>query len=199
VTAPAAPQPGRVAWLILTYRLSTRPGLKTTVRRRLIAIGAVFPVNAVAAVPASPAAERAFRRLQRAIGNAGGSAHILRAEVLEGAPGLVAAFNAAREQEYAEIVAECGEVIARIRALTIEGCFRYGDLGEKDAELKRLSMRNNAIRARDAFGATHADAAASSLARCRTVLDGFAERVYQHDAASVAGVVPGPRSPRALS
>jgi hypothetical protein len=176
VTLPAASRP---AWLILAYRLATRPGLKTAVRRRLTAIGAVFPVNAVAAVPASPAAERTFRRLCRTIANAGGSAQILRAEVIEGAPDLVAAFNAARDEEYAEIMADCGEVMTALETLMANGQFRYGDLGEKDAEVRRLSLRNDAIRARDTFGAASAEAAAAALARCRVALDGFAARVYQ--------------------
>jgi hypothetical protein len=183
VTAPAAPQPGRVAWLILTYRLSARPGLKTTVRHRLTATGAVFPVNAVAAVPASPATERAFRRLQRTIGQAGGSAHILRAEAIEGAADLVAAFNAARDEEYAEIVAECGMVIAGIEALTAAGQFRYPELGDKDAELRRLSIRTDTIRTRDTLGAANAGDALAALARCRAAVDDFAARVYRADGA----------------
>jgi hypothetical protein len=168
-----------VAWLVLAYRLSAKPGLKATVRRRLTAIGAVFPVNAFAAVPSSPAAERAFRRLCRTIGNAGGSAQILRAEVIEGASDLAGAFNAARDEEYAEIIAGCGAVITEIETLVAEGQFRYGDLGDKDAEVRRLSLRNDAIRARDTFGAASAEAAAAALARCRVTLDGFAARVYQ--------------------
>ena len=197
MTAPAAPQPGRVAWLVLAYRLPVGHGLKMTVRRRLTAMGAVYPVNAVAAVPASPAAERTFRRIRRIIGEAGGSAQVLRAEAIEGAPDLVAAFNAAREQEYAEILAGCGEVIAEIEALAAAGQFRYPDLGEKDAELKRLSMRVETIRARDTFGAANAESARSALNRCRAVLDDFAARVYQTDTASITGVVPGPRPPEA--
>ena len=173
-----------VAWLILAYRLSAKPGLKATVRRRLTAIGAVFPVNAIAAVPSSPAAERAFRRLCRTIGNAGGSAQILRAEVIEGASDLVEAFNAARDEEYAEIIAGCAAVITGIETLAADGRFRYGDLGDKDADLKRLSLRDDAIRARDSFGAANAGAAASALASCRVVVDGYAARVYdQEDAA----------------
>ncbi len=190
MTVPAATRPGRGAWLILAYRLPARPGLKVTVRRRLTAIGAVFPVNAVAAVPASPAAERALRRLRSTIGEAGGSAQVLRAEVIEGAPDLATAFNAAREHEYAEIITGCADVVAGIEALCAAGHFRYGDLGDKDAELKRLCLRNDAIRARDIFGAANAEAAVSSLARCRTRLDGFAARVYREDAASVTGSVP---------
>jgi hypothetical protein len=197
VTAPAAPQPGRVAWLVLAYRLPVSHGLKMTVRRRLTAMGAVYPVNAVAAVPTSPGAERAFRRIRRIIGEAGGSAQVLRAEAIEGAPDLVAAFNAAREQEYAEILAGCDEVIAGIEALAAAGRYRYPDLGDKDAELRRLSMRTDTIRTRDTLGAANAEAAVSALARCRAALDDFASRVYQTDGAAITGIVPGPGSPRA--
>ena len=91
MTIPAAPSPGCAAWLVLTYRLGGSHALKITVRRRLNAIGAVFPVNAVAALPASPATERAFRRLRRMIGEAGGSAQVLRAEVIGTNPKSVGA------------------------------------------------------------------------------------------------------------
>lgn len=195
MTAPAAPQPGRVVWLVLAYRLPVNHGLTMTVRRRLTAMGAVYPVNAVAAVPTSPAAERAFRRIRRIIGEAGGSAQVLRAEAIEGAPDLVATFNAAREQEYAEVLAGCGEVIGGIEALAAAGCYRYPDLGDKDAELRRLSMRTDTIRTRDTLGAANAEAAVSALARCRAALDDFASRVYQADGAPITGIVSGQRSP----
>lgn len=194
MTAPAAPQPGRIAWLILAYRLSARPGLKTTVRHRLTAIGAVFPVNAVGAVPASTATERAFRRLQRTIGKAGGSVQVLRTGVIEGAPDLVAAFNAARDKEYAQIIAGCDEVVAGIQALAAAERFRYPDLADRDAELKRLSMRNETIRTHDTFVAANADLALSALARCRAVVDNFAARVYQTDNPPITGVVHRPQS-----
>jgi hypothetical protein len=57
MTVPATTHAGRGAWLVLAYRLPTGHGLKTAIRRRLTAIGAVFPANAVAALPASPAAQ----------------------------------------------------------------------------------------------------------------------------------------------
>jgi hypothetical protein len=187
VTAPATTHAGRGAWLVLAYRLPAGHGQKTAIRRRLTAIGAVFPANAVAALPASPAAERAFRRLRSMIGEAGGSAQVLRAEVIEGAADLVAAFNVAREQEYAEIIAGCDRVIAGIEALAAAGQFRYPDLGDKDAELKRLSMRTETIRARDTLGAANAESALATLARCRAALDDFAARVYRTEEISWPG------------
>ena len=187
MSAPKATWPGGMAWLILAYRLPAKTGLKMAVRRRLTAIGAVFPANAVAAVPASPAAERALRRLRSVIGEAGGSAQVLRAGVIEGTRDLVSVFNAAREEEYTEIIDACGEVVAELESLTAAGRFRYSDLGDKDAELKRLTMRTETIRSRDTLGAANAEAARSALARCRAALDDFAARVYRTDSAGTTG------------
>jgi hypothetical protein len=178
--------PGEVAWLVLAYRLPASHGLKMAVRRRLTAIGAVFPANAVAAVPASPGAERVLRRLRSLICDAGGSAQVLRAEAIEGARHLVAAFNAARDREYAEVVAGCGEIVAGIEALTAAGRFCYQDLGDKDAELKRLSERAETIRAHDTHGAASAESALAALSSTRAALDDFAAHVYRTDSA-----VPG--------
>ena len=66
---------------------------------------------------------------------------MLRADVLEGAPYLAETFNKAREQEYAEIIAECGELLAGIEALKALKArqFRYSDLADKDTDLERLT------------------------------------------------------------
>jgi hypothetical protein len=183
VAAPSGP----VTWLVLTYRLPASSALKAAIRRKLTGIGAVYPVNAVAALPASPLGERALRRAQKTIAEAGGSAELLLAEVVEGAQDLIAAFNAAREREYGEIIAGCGDFVDRIEAMTAAGRFSYRDLGEKDAELKRLSMRTGTIGAHDALGADNAGAARSALSRCRTALDEFARRVYETDDMAPAG------------
>jgi hypothetical protein len=184
VTAP----PGPVTWLILVYRLPANSGLKAVIRRKATALGAVYPANAVAALPASPAAERALRRLRHAIGEGGGSAEVLRAEAVEGEPDLIATFNAARQQEYGDIIAGCDQIIAQIEAMTADAHFRYHDLGEMDTELKRLSVRTGTIRTHDTLSAADRGAALSSLARCRGVLDGFARRVYETDAISATGI-----------
>ncbi len=184
---PLADRPGHVAWLVLAYRLSTRPGLKATIRRRLAATGAVYLANAVAAVPASPAAERSFRRVRSMIGEAGGSAQVLRAAVIDGGADLAGAFNAARDQEYGEVITGCGNVMGEIEDLTAAGRFRYADLGQQDAALTRLSTRYEATRALDAFGAASAEQARSALATCRAVLDDYARRVDQAETASLTG------------
>ena len=52
VTALVTTRPGRVAWLVLAYRLPANSGLKATIRRKLTTMGAVYPANAVATLPA---------------------------------------------------------------------------------------------------------------------------------------------------
>ena len=131
MTAPVAARASRVAWLVLDYRLPAGSGLKAAIRRKLTALGAVYPVNAVAVLPASPTAERAFRRLRNMIGEGGGSAQVLRAEAIQGEADLITAFNTAREQEYDEIITGCGDVVAGIEAMTADGHFCYEDLGKR--------------------------------------------------------------------
>lgn len=104
-------------------------------------------------------------------------------------------FNAAREREYTAVIAGCDQILAGIEAMIAASRFRYPDLGDKDAELKRLSMRLETIRARDVLGAANAKDALSALAACRAAVDDFAARVYQMDSASITGVVHRPRSP----
>jgi len=101
------------------------------IRRKLTALGATYPVNAVAVLQASPTAERAFRRLRNMIGEGGGSAQVLCAEAIEGKADLITAFNAAREQEYDEIITGCGDIVTAIEAMTAAGHFCYEDLGKR--------------------------------------------------------------------
>jgi hypothetical protein len=180
---PVADRPGRVAWLVLAYRLPARPGLKATIRRRLAATGAVYLANAVAAAPASPAAERAFRRLRSMIGEAGGSAQVLRSAVIEGGADLAGTFNAARDQEYGQVITGCARLVGEIEGLIAAGRFRYTDLGEQDTALTRLSAGYETTRALDALGAADAERARSALATCHAVLDDFARRVDQAETA----------------
>jgi hypothetical protein len=69
--------------------------------------------------------------------------------------------------------------VAAIEDLTAARRVPDGDLREKDAALTRLSRRHDTIRARDTLGAANAEAALSSLAKCREALDGVARRADQ--------------------
>jgi hypothetical protein len=167
-------------WLVFVYRVPGQSApLRGTIRRRLTSAGVLFLADAVAALPASPGAERLLRRLRSDIRQAGGSAQLLGGEVIDGRPGLVRAFNAARDAEYAGIIAGCHELLGRIGSAAAVGQFSYAALEEHDQTLRRLSGSLDRTRARDVLDAADAGPAADALARCREAVAGFARRVYE--------------------
>jgi hypothetical protein len=87
----------RVTWLVLVYQLPAKPaGLKSLVRRKLTAAGAVYLSRACAVAPAgpgAPGAERAMRRMRAMIAGAGGTAVLLRADSLGGEEQIIAAMK----------------------------------------------------------------------------------------------------------
>jgi hypothetical protein len=169
----------RVSWLVLVYRVPSEPTrLRAAVWRRLKALGAVYLANSVAALPASAGSERALRSLRNEIGEMGGSAQLLAAHALAGEADVVATFNAARDEEYTEILSRCDDFLAEIERESAAGKFTYAELEENDEDLAKLRGWLEKVRARDALGAGLSDDAARAVERCQRALEGFAERVY---------------------
>jgi Protein ChrB, N-terminal len=164
------------AWLILAYRLPAEPGrLRSAVWRRLNAAGAVYLANSVAALPAAPAAERLFRRVRSDISRVGGSAQLLRADPVAGGADLIRLYNAARDNEYAQIIVGCDELLGMIGSWLSASQPSPADLAAGDRALARLALLDERARARDAFGARQADSAAAALAKCGEALDSVAD------------------------
>jgi len=171
----------QVSWLLLVYRVPSEPSrLRAAVWRRLKALGAVYLANSVAALPASADAERALRSLRNEIGEMGGSAQLLTARALAGEADVVASFNAARDEEYTEILSRCDDFLAEIERETAAEKFTYAELEENDEDLVKLRGWLQKVRARDVLGARLSDDAARALERCQGALERFAERVYAH-------------------
>ncbi len=175
--------PERVRWLVLVYRVPSEPTrLRAAVWRRLKRLGAVYLQSSVAALPASPAAERALRALRKEIiEQLGGSCLLLAATALAGQTDMVAAVNAARDDEYAEIVDRCRDFLAEIEKEIAARHFTYGELEENEEDLAKLQGWFQTVRGRDALGAAGAKEAEAALATCAEALEGFAARVYEAD------------------
>jgi hypothetical protein len=164
----------RASWLILAYRAPGEAArLRVSVWRRLKSAGAIYLANSVAALPAAPAAERLLRRLRSDISRAGGSAQLLRAGPLAGGADLVRLYNAARDDEYAQIIAGCDELLGTIGSWAGRRP-SPADLAAGDRELARLAKWAEKAQARDAFGARQAESAAAAAAKCTEALDSLA-------------------------
>lgn len=171
-----------IRWLVLVYRVPSEPTrLRAAVWRRLKTLGAVYLQNSVAALPESPAAERALRTLRAEIGEMGGSAVLLSGAALAGEADIVGTVNAARDEEYEEIVDRCRDFLTEIETETAAGHFTFAELEENDEDLTKLRGWHDKVRARDALGASGTQAAEQALADCALALDGFAARVYDAD------------------
>jgi hypothetical protein len=178
---------GSVTWLVLVYQLPAKPaGLKSLMQRKLTAAGAVYLSRACAVAPAGRA-ERAMRQVRATIADAGGAAVLVRSAALGGGEQIIAALEAARDHEYDEIIAGCRDGLAAIEASIEARDFRYEQLWDIDARLKRLDARYRTMSDRGAAGTGDggkAREAASALSRYRSALDAYASGVYATDNAS---------------
>jgi tRNA threonylcarbamoyladenosine modification (KEOPS) complex Cgi121 subunit len=171
-----------IRWLVLVYRIPSEPSrLRAGVWRKLKGHGAIYLQSSAAALPASPASERAMRSLRNEIVQIGGTAQLLDATALVGERDIVAAFNAARDEEYAEILARCDDFLAEIDDETAKEHFTYAELEENDEDLTKLKGWLAKVVDRDALAASRRPSAQTALQRCEEALAGFAERVYARD------------------
>jgi hypothetical protein len=172
-------------WLLLVYRVPSEPTrLRAAVWRRLKSLGAIYLQNSAAALPASTDAERALRKLRREILDMSGTAVLLSCSVMEGEQGVMAAFQAARDDEYAEIVDKCEDFLGQVRKEYVADHFTYAELEENEVDLVKLRNWFGRVRERDAFGASGREAAEQGLAACEQVLEDYAARVYAEEAES---------------
>lgn len=170
-------------WLLLVYRVPPEPTrLRSAVWRRLKSLGAIYLQNSAAALPVSVGAERALRKLRSEILDMGGTAVLLSCTVLAGATEVRGAFQAARDDEYEEIVDRCEDFLAQVKKEHVAGHYTYAELEENEVDLEKLQKWFARVRERDVFGADGRQAAEKALAVCAQSLEEYAARVYAEEA-----------------
>jgi hypothetical protein len=168
---------------VLIYRVPSEPTrLRAAVWRRLKSLGAIYLQNSAAALPASTNAERALRKLRSEILDMSGSAVLLSSSVLAGEQGVLAAFQAARDDEYEEIVDKCEDFLAQVRKEYTDEHFTYAELEENEVDLVKLRNWFAKVAERDAFGASGKEAVLEAIAGCEQSLEEYAARVYAEEA-----------------
>jgi len=180
---PDDDRPADDGWLLLIYRVPPEPSrLRAAVWRRLKSLGAIYLQNSAAALPAGLDAERALRKLRSEILDMGGTAVLLSCAVLAGAEDVHTAFQAARDDEYEEIVDRCEDFLAQVKKEHVAGHYTFAELEENEVDLDKLQKWFDRVRQRDVFGATGRQAVEKALARCAESLEEYAARVYAEEA-----------------
>ncbi len=170
-------------WLLLVYRVPSEPTrLRATVWRRLKGLGAIYLQNSAAALPDSPSGQRALRKLRHEIIEMQGTAVLLRSVALAGEPDVLAAFQAARDDEYEEIVDRCRDFLVQVDKEHVAKHFTYAELEENEVDLTKLQNWYAKVRDRDVYHAPGRAAAFEALKECEQALETYANQVYAEEA-----------------
>jgi len=147
------PAAAATRWLVLIHQIPPKPDyFRVKIWRRLQRLGAVAIKNSVYALPRSEQAQEDLQWVLREVVNGGGEASICEARFVDGLADeqVEALFRTAREDDYAELVAEARKVAAELGAL---GAPSAEQKAERDSKLLRLKRRLGEIVAVDFFDA----------------------------------------------
>ena len=183
VTDKIAEKAEGTGWLVLIYRVPPEPTrLRSTVWRRIKSLGAIYLQNSAAALPATVATERALRKLRREIIDMSGTAVLLSCSVLAGESDVRNAFQAARNDEYEEIVDRCEDFLQQVKKEYTANHFTYAELEENEVDLVKLRNWFAKVRERDVFDADGRQAVEKAIDECERSLEAYAARVYAEEA-----------------
>jgi hypothetical protein len=169
-------------WLLLIYRLPTDPAsARTTIWRETKRLGALSLQHAVCMLPASDPSRDALGRLSRRIEEFGGEAVVLETTSPDAAwqDRTLQRFNAARDEEYDEVVDEAERFREEVARERRKGKFTFAELEDEESNLERLRKYLAQVRARDTFDAPGAVRATAEVEQCAAVLEAFAQEIYQ--------------------
>ncbi len=180
------PRTDQGTWLLLIYRIpAEHSSARTTIWREVKRLGALSLQHAVFLLPLSDANRAAYARLSRRIEEYGGDATIL--ETTSPTDGwhekTAERFNAARNEEYEEVVDETERFREEIDRERRKGKFTFAELEDEESNLERLRKYLAQVEARDTFGAPGRSQASAEVDHCAEVLDTFAQEIYDRQSA----------------
>jgi hypothetical protein len=167
-------------WFVLIYKLPPKPTrYRASVWRKLRAAGAVYLQNGVAILPADSGSERVMCGVSLEIRDSEGVAHLVHGPMVGDDATLLQAFNAARDDEYREVLEGCRDFHAELEKERDAGKFTFAELEENEQELAKLEAWMGKVHARDRFGAPLSQEAKRALEACREDLEAFVGSVYE--------------------
>lgn len=151
---------------------------RVAVWRELRRFGAVPVGQGAWTAPDVPACREGAKKAKELAGAGNGEVLLLTAAAADDAARLRELFTAARAEEWAEFVADCGKFTDEIAKEIAERKFTLAELEEEEQSLDRLRRWFRAIRTKDVFGSLASAGAEQKLGDCAAALDGFAALVY---------------------
>lgn len=148
--------------------------------RELRRIGAVPLSPGTWLLPAHPTFDEGLVRAGELVAKGGGSWTLVDASPRQqGVDTFRAAYEAARQEEWAEFMADCRKFEAEIAKEIARKKFTFAELEEEEQSLERLRRWFRELKSRNVLHLPQAEEAAEQLARCGTALEGFSSMVYE--------------------
>ncbi len=187
--SPVTPAENR-SWLLLIYRVpKDSASARTTIWREARRLGALSLQHAIFLLPLSEQNRLDYERLCRRIEEYGGEATLL--ETASPSDGwherTVTRFNAARDEEYEEVVDEAERVREEIERERRKGKFTFAELEDVEGQLERVRKYLGKAEARDVFGAAGHDLAVAATDQSGRECEAFARQVYAHERVDESG------------
>lgn len=169
-------------WLLLIPRIPAEPSRhRVAVWRELRRLGAVTAASGAWALPDLPAYAEAIAAVRAQAEAGGGSLAVLTVTgaAEEDTAMLREVFTAARRDEWAELVADCGKFEAEIEREIVKDKLTFAELEEEEQSMARLRRWQRDLVARNPFPAPEAQEAAGRLDAAAARLARYAELVYR--------------------
>ncbi|MGR6919762.1 Chromate resistance protein ChrB [[Actinomadura] parvosata] len=168
-------------WVVLLVRLPAAPSRhRVAVWRELRRVGALSLGQGTWAVPDVPVFADGLARATRLAGEAGGEVVTLVAggRTDADAARLRELFAAARAEDWAEFLDDCGKYEAELAKEIRNAKFTLAELEEEEQSLERLRRWHRELMARDVFGSPQSAEAGERLKQCAAACEDYAERVF---------------------
>lgn len=167
-------------WLVISYTLPREPSrVRVSIWRKLKKIGAVNIQQSLWFLPLSEENESVFRGIEKEVEKNGGEAVLLSSAADDdNNKAIIDKFNEARNEEYGELLEQCGDFFKEIEKETERKNFTFAEIEENEEELGKLKNWYHKIETRDVFRASLGSKSKETLSECKEALDGFCSRVY---------------------
>jgi ChrB-like protein len=173
------------AWLLVTASSAgAADSLRVAIWRKLRSLGALYLHQSVCVLPGRPDVEREIRRLVGRVRAHGGAARVLRIafEDANEEAQLVSELQAARDDEYAEVLERVPAFLEELRNERDRDRATYEEVEESEADLQRFRAWLTKIDRRDYFGAPRRAEAHAAVERCAQALEAFESEAFSRDA-----------------
>lgn len=171
-------------WILVTYKLPAEPSsARVAVWREVRRSGGLVVLRAVIAFPDHELLQPAIEHLRKLVEEVGGETIAVRGEPLQerDSETLRVAYNAVRDQEYAELTENCRKLVHEVEREFALDKLTLAELDEEEAELEKLRQWADRIRKRDLCGADGKSAADEALTEATQAVARFANAVYERD------------------